>query len=255
MNRLKSLRAIVLKSYDIRDSSRMVDIISLKEGRMSFVAKGARRDKSRFLNLTAPFSEAEFELIQGRKSLYIKDGRLLDSYAGLRKDIKRLTAASLASDALCRALPEGVGDDNYFFLYRAFLKSLSYAEEDYISHGLATFFFKLSAFSGFRPILSSCIFCHKNITKSAPSFYFLSQEGGMACQDHMGEGEGLNLNADEYSALCSYIARPLSDIINKYDFGRASAKRMAAICFSYWSIHSGFRLDQSYKMAGSLGLL
>lgn len=233
----------------------MVDIMSPNQGRLSFMARGARRDKSKFLNTTAPFTEAEFELVEGRNIKYIKEARILDAHLKIRENIGRLAAGGLVADAISASLPEGERDENFFFLYKAFLNSLEEGEGEKISHLIAGFFLKFAAFLGFRPTLSSCLYCGKEILPSDREFFFMPLEGGMACEDDFSAGQYVKMNYDEYSALVSYISRPLSDIINSYDFRSAKGKRMAYICLSYWRSHTALSLGKSLNMLRNLGYI
>ena len=60
MDEDKSLQGIVLQAYDVRDSSRMIDLFTQERGKVSVLVRGAKRNKSRFLNLSAPYVEGHF---------------------------------------------------------------------------------------------------------------------------------------------------------------------------------------------------
>ncbi len=53
---LKDTEAIILRTYPVGESDRIVSFLSRTEGRLRGVAQGARRPKSRFAGLLEPLS-------------------------------------------------------------------------------------------------------------------------------------------------------------------------------------------------------
>lgn len=252
MEENKNLTGIVLQAYDVRDSSRMVDILTLEEGRLSAMVRGAKRNKSRFLNLSAPYVEGDFHLVRGRSTNYLKEGTIRDAHFGLRRSLGRLTSARFGCEALMAILPEGE-DANLYYLVQAYLKALEEADENLLAHGVAAYFLKLCSFSGFRPRLSRCIFGGESVD---PEDVYLDYEaGGIACSAHATHVRSEKLSRLEYEAIGNYIRLPLRAIMNAREFYAVDGRRLARICFRYYVTHTERRTLGSLHMMEELCLL
>ena len=89
--------AVVLKSSDYSETSRLVTAFARTLGKARFIAKGARRPKSPFAGLLEPLSRVELVLIPGRSGLHtLKECAPLGEASGLRDDLGRLSAGLFA---------------------------------------------------------------------------------------------------------------------------------------------------------------
>lgn len=251
MEEAKSLSGIVLQSYAVKDSSRVVDLFTLEEGRLSFMARGAKRDKSRFLNLSEPFVSGSYHLIAGRTMHYIKEGEIQNAHLGLRHSIRRMTAARFATEALLGILVDGPEPD-YFYLYAAFLDALEEAPDARISFGVFAYLIKLMSFAGFRPMLGRCPICGQVPTGDV---LFDAEAGGVICAAHGAAPTGTLLRAGEYALFVHAIRRRLRDILHEVDLCGADGKRLARLGFQYYGTHTGKRTLPSLAMMKRLALL
>jgi DNA repair protein RecO (recombination protein O) len=87
---------LVLRTRPLTDSSLIVQWLTRDFGRLATVAKGARRPKSSFRGQIDLFHLAEFSFARSRRSdLHVlREVRLLESHAGLRRDLEYVTQAS-----------------------------------------------------------------------------------------------------------------------------------------------------------------
>ncbi len=250
MDEAKNVQGIVLRTADVRDSSRMVDLFTLERGRLSLMARGAKRDKSRFVNLSAPYVEGTFDLIAGRSTWYLRDGQIRDAHLGLRSSIARLSAVRFAAEALQGVLMDGPEPD-LFGLFSAALSAFEEAPRERLPFGIAAFLMKLMSFSGFRPTLGSCVFCGAPVDPD--SVYWDGAGGGVRCETH---GIGYRpLTKAEYRAFVAFLQLPLHDIIYTYDFQEADGLRMAQLSFRYYSEHTGRRMLRSLAFMQRLHLM
>ena len=248
-----NLKALVLRAYDIKESSRMVDIFSRDLGRISFMARGAKRKGSPATNLSQPFVEGVFNLVEGRSAFYFKDGQIENAHMGLRKSVERLAGAQLAIEILTRVI-FNQADPNIYDLTGAYLRALEGADKVGVSRILGAYILKLISFLGFRPYLNTCVECGKEI-KEGP-YYFSPDSGGMVCQDHSGFGQVKNLNLDQYKEILKYMGKSFEDLVagTKIE-NKDTYISVEHIILNYFLIHTGIERLKSVGMLQALGVL
>lgn len=87
---------IILRTRPLTETSLIVQWLTRDAGRISTVAKGARRAKSPFLGKLDLFYEAEFSYVRSRKSELhtLREVSLRQTHSKLREDLSRLNAAA-----------------------------------------------------------------------------------------------------------------------------------------------------------------
>jgi DNA repair protein RecO (recombination protein O) len=95
--------AVVLRSMRYGEADRILHLYTPNRGRVSAIAKGVRRARSRFGGRLEPFFRLQIELHEGRSELLTVTGaQTVDGYARLRGDARALDAAARACDAVGR---------------------------------------------------------------------------------------------------------------------------------------------------------
>src|SRR6266481_7227262 len=95
--------AVVLRSMRYGEADRILQLYTPNRGRVSAIAKGVRRARSRFGGRLEPFFRLRIELHEGRSELLTVTGaQTIDGYARLRADARALDAAARACDAVGR---------------------------------------------------------------------------------------------------------------------------------------------------------
>ena len=93
--------AVVLRSMRYGEADRILHLYTPARGRMSAIAKGVRRARSRFGGRLEPFFRLHMELHEGRSELLTVTGaQTIDGHARLRGDARALDAAARACDAV-----------------------------------------------------------------------------------------------------------------------------------------------------------
>jgi DNA repair protein RecO (recombination protein O) len=100
--------AVVLRSMRYGEADRILHIYTPARGRVSAIAKGVRRSRSRFGGRLEPFFRIHAELHEGRGELLTVTGaQTIDAYPRLRGDARALDAAARACDAVGRLFETG----------------------------------------------------------------------------------------------------------------------------------------------------
>lgn len=88
MQEFTEITGMVLKAEPIGEYDRRVVILTREKGKLSAFAKGARRQNSKLLAATNPFSFGTFKLYAGRSSFNIVDASISNYFEGLREDFE-----------------------------------------------------------------------------------------------------------------------------------------------------------------------
>ncbi|MEE9934900.1 MAG: DNA repair protein RecO [Deltaproteobacteria bacterium] len=170
----------VLKSLAYGESDLIITFYSRDFGKISGIAKGAKRSRKRFANVFEPFSQ--IALIFSRKSrdtlALIESCEIIDHYAAIRADLEKTLTASYFIELADAFSPEGKANDRLFVLLADFLDWL--ARENASDAAIRFFEMRLLQISGFEPALGACVRCRKPVA-NGEVYYFYPQEGGITC--------------------------------------------------------------------------
>ncbi|MEI7998723.1 MAG: DNA repair protein RecO [Candidatus Omnitrophota bacterium] len=170
--------AIVLKSFDFRETSRIATFLTKDFGKVKGVLKGIRKTPGKFGSSLDRFTVNDIVYYQYRNSdiHLVSQCDMKEFYSGFRQDLKRLTAASYAAELLDTLVMTDQENLHLYELMQNFLKSLETVED--INKLVHIFQIKVLQFSGFRPHLDSCVRCQKKITGQT---IFSMPLGGLVC--------------------------------------------------------------------------
>lgn len=170
--------AIVLKSFDFRETSRIATFFTRDYGKMSGVLKGIRRDYKKFGSSVDRFSVNDIVYYQSRKSdlHLISQCDLRQFFFPVRQDIKKSMAASYVLELVNGIMPVEANNRKVYQLMIDFLGSLEEAGD--IHQLIHTFQIKILLYSGFKPHLDTCLKCKRKIEGQAR---FSLKSGGLIC--------------------------------------------------------------------------
>lgn len=88
MQEYTQITGMVLKAEPIGEYDRRIVILTKEKGKISAFARGARKQGSRLLAATNPFSFGEFKLYAGRTSYNVTEASISNYFEGLREDFE-----------------------------------------------------------------------------------------------------------------------------------------------------------------------
>ena len=183
---LKS-EAIVLKSFDFRETSRIVTFFTKDYGKVKGILKGIRKDPKKFGSQADKFSVNDIVYYQHRNSdlHLVSQCDLRVYFFGIRKDLKKTLAASYILELVDCIMPPEEKNGEVYTLMNDYLMSL----EGALDTGKLVHMFqvKILLYSGFKPHLDSCLECRKKIV--GQTLYrdctgqarFSLNQGGLIC--------------------------------------------------------------------------
>jgi DNA repair protein RecO (recombination protein O) len=198
--------AIVLRSIRYGEADRILHLYTPDHGRLSAIAKGARRARSRFGARLEPFVHVRAVLHQGRSELLTVTG--VDTVAlhpRLRERAATLDAAARACDAVARLFETS---DPHPEVFRLLINELTLLQADATharaGNGLA-FRLKLLLAAGIVPQLAACAVCGDPEHLQG----FSGAAGGVVCSAC--EGASFALEEGAYRFLVGALGAPLAE--------------------------------------------
>ena len=197
--------AIVLRSIRYGEADRIVHLYTPDHGRISAIAKGARRARSRFGARLEPYGEIAVVLHAGRGDLHTVTG--VDTVAlhpALRDHAATLDAAARACDAVARLFETPDPHPEVFRLLANHLALLGSDRSHARAGGSLAFRLKLLLAAGILPQLGSCASC------GTPEHLegFSAASGGVVCTAC--QAAAFPLAEESYRFLVGAVGRPLA---------------------------------------------
>jgi DNA repair protein RecO (recombination protein O) len=179
--------AILLRAVDFGESDRIVHLLTAESGRLTAIAKAARRSHRRFPGTLDVFNHLRIEgRMRPRASMaFLEKAQLIDPYLGLRQDPVRYALASFLAEMLDRLSPEGLTGGEARGLFEFAVQSLSLLASQKPDRALRGLL-ELRALDalGLRPELGRCVRCGRVPAAGIDAGHrvgFNVPDGGIVC--------------------------------------------------------------------------
>lgn len=172
--------AIVLDTLDHGESDLIVTFFTLAGGRLSAIAKGAKKSKKRFVNKLELFTflHISYEQKITHSLGFLREAELHTSFPNIRQHPEFYTASTIVRELLLYAVRDGEQEQD---LFRLSLWALHNFDKKKTSQStLALFLIKFLSEIGYRPNLESCGSCETSFT-SKNDYSFDPHTGGLKC--------------------------------------------------------------------------
>jgi DNA repair protein RecO (recombination protein O) len=198
--------AIVLRSIRYGEADRILHLYTPDRGRLSAIAKGARRARSRFGARLEPFFHIRAMLHEGRSELLTVTGvDTIAAHRRLREQAATLDAAARACDAVSRLFETEEPHEAVYNLLANDLSLLT-AEPALATHAnTLAFRLKLLVAAGLAPALGACASCGspEHLVGYSPG------AGGVVC--NACEAAAFALSEEAYGFLVGALGSPLAN--------------------------------------------
>lgn len=165
-------QGIVLRTYKLGETDRIVHVLTQGRGKIRAVAKGIRRPGSRFGGRLESYSHVDLQLYEGRNLDIVNQAELIAPHDSVREDFARSACASVMVEFTDVVAQEGERDNALFLQLRAGLQALA-ARPAQPWVFVDAFLLRAAAAVGFRVFTEACARC-----RIAGPHAFLSVKGG-----------------------------------------------------------------------------
>ncbi|MBW2388240.1 MAG: DNA repair protein RecO [Deltaproteobacteria bacterium] len=195
--------AILLRSVEVGETDCIVHLLTPDRGRVTAMAKSARKSVKRFPGTLDLMNHLDVELqLRHRRMTYIGRAKLVSPFLALRRDPARFALGCYLVELLGRLAPEGsaAGDARALFDFTlAALRDIESVDPD----PKVRLFIQLESLCalGLRPELRRCVRCAEEL-RGGGAFTFHLGDGGARCLDCGGDvGSSLPVHLGTLRAL------------------------------------------------------
>jgi DNA repair protein RecO (recombination protein O) len=232
--------AIIVQVRDYGEADRLVNFLTPDAGRVTGIAKHAKKSRRRFANCLEPLNRVVLHLSpKPRGDLeFLQQGELVNSFPNLRRDLRRLAAAAILAELAgeLSTPPETTGA-----IFRTLNQALEHldagADPDSL---LPPFLLHILQLGGYGPQWGSCRQCHR---EPSPPFYFSIPQGGIVCGpcSRAAPGPLLPLNPGTWKLLRLAATLPLEKL-TRLRFPPSQRDQSLAVIQNFLRHHLGRKL-------------
>jgi DNA repair protein RecO (recombination protein O) len=219
--------AVVLRSLRYGEADRILHLYTPHRGRVSAIAKGVRRTKSRFGGRLEPFFRLHMVLYVPSRPrsdlLTVTSAETVDGYPRLREHGAALDSAARACDAVARLFETDEAHPGVFALLcneLALLDARAAGARSHATHAnQLAFRLKLLLAAGLAPQLAACAACGEGDHLAG----FSGSAGGVVCTAC--EATGFALGEEAHAFMTGALGSALADAPQAGDRALREAER------------------------------
>jgi DNA repair protein RecO (recombination protein O) len=202
---LKS-EGVVLRTIRYGEADRILHIYTPERGRLSAIAKGVRRARSRFGGRLEPFFRLDLVLYEGRSDLLtVTSAETVAGFPRLREDAAALDGAARACEAVARIFDDGEPNPGVYHLLTNELALLDREPARAGRPNALAFRLKLLLAAGFAPHLAGCASCGEREGLVG----FSGAAGGVVCAAC--EASAFSIDEETHAFMVAALGRPLAE--------------------------------------------
>jgi len=224
----------VLRSLRYGEADRILHLYTPDRGRVSAIAKGVRRARSRFGGRLEPFFRLRLVLHESRSDLLTVTGvDTIAAHPRLREHAAALDGAGRACDAVARVFDDGEPHAGVYHLLANELALLDREPGRAGRPNALAFRIKLLLAAGFAPQLAACASCGEREHLVG----FSGAAGGVVCTAC--EASAFPLGQEAHDFLVAALGQPLAEAPDAPPQALAQAERAILETLEH---HGGVRL-------------
>lgn len=176
---LMRVEGIVIRATDYGEGNRILNVLTAQSGKISMMARGAKKVKSRFSALSQPFTYAEFVIFRSSAQAMgtVNAGEIIRSHHRLREDLLLSAYAAYMAELTSRIVGDGEPVPGLFEQLLAAYEGLEAGKDAVIITQI--YEMMMLAVAGFMPELHACVRCART---EEPLVGLSAANGGTLCQ-------------------------------------------------------------------------
>jgi DNA repair protein RecO (recombination protein O) len=236
--------AVVLRSMRYAEADRILHLYTPHRGRVSAIAKGVRRTRSRFGGRLEPYFRLQMVLYEGRSELLtVTSAHTVNGHPRLREDAAALDSAARACDAVSRLFETAEPHPGVYALLcneLALLDAGVGGDRSQATHAnQLAFRLKLLLAAGLAPQLAACASCGEADHLAA----FSGAAGGVVCTAC--EAAGFALGEEAHDFMTRALGSSLADAPAAGDRALREADRAISETVEH---HANIRLRPAFPL-------
>jgi DNA repair protein RecO (recombination protein O) len=208
---LARCEGVVLRTYPLGETSRIVVLYTREHGLLRAVAKGARSSPSRFGFALEPLSRSRCVLYlkPDRDLQLLSQAEVLTAWGGEITDLSRFAHAQAAVELVDRLVWGEEPHGELFELLITALEGCARVPLPALPALMLAFELQAASLLGYRPRLDACVRCGGPLS---PRRLFSPALGGMLCDRCAGgEASVVTLSADALAGIALLLSRPVGE--------------------------------------------
>ena len=172
--KLLKVKGVVIKETPFNDNDKIITLMTDSLGKISCMAKGAKKTNSALLASCQLLVYSEFVLYKGTSFYHINSAESIDTFYNLRTDYDKLEKAYEITKILSSLTIENEEDTQD--ILSLYLNSLYVISKDLYNFEYVTSVFKLKMLSliGYSPNIAYCSNCNKKMISDENHEYYYS---------------------------------------------------------------------------------
>ena len=182
--KLLKVKGVVIKETPFKDNDKIITLMTDSLGKISCMAKGAKKTNSALLASCQLLVYSEFVLYKGTSFYHINQAETVDTFYLLRTDYDKLEKAYEITKVLNSLVVED--EENSDKILSLYLNSLFAISKDMykFDYIMSIFKLKMLALLGFSPNIWACSNCNKKmLDETNKEYYFSFNTSSILCKD------------------------------------------------------------------------
>lgn len=219
---------VVLRRVNYSEADRILTLLTPDHGKVSAIAKGVRKVKSRLGGSLELFSVVELMLHPGRNLDVVTGATLRHHFSRITEDYERMRRAFLCCEMVDKLTSDNSAPETYDILVAA-LQSLHEGHQP----AVAELYFKLRLLDilGYRPNLKTCMESQQEI-QAGKRYFFSTRHGGLVDSD-FARNEHVMIGNDHIKLWRLMLSQPL-DAVAQVRGVETAARESIAICNDFY---------------------
>ena len=232
-------KGIIIAENNLGDFDKMLTMLTPGLGKISCVAKGARRPKSALLGGTQLFCFGEYVMFSGTNTYHINSCETIEIFYKIRTDLDKLKYAIHIDKIIQDVTQENQNSYKIFQLFLNTFYIISETDKD-LEFILSIFKFRLLSLLGFFPQIEKCLVCgeHENLN------FFSIQQNGFKCKTcGKQDTSAISINESTKNAIKYTFYSPPKKLYN-FELKEESLEEYKLISKIYFNE----KLEKEYKI-------
>lgn len=207
-----SSEGIILKRVDFGEADRLVTIFTKNKGKITSLAKGIRRIKSRRSGNVELLNKAKLSFAQSKSLPILTEAESVQTFPRLKEDLKKVGLAYYLIELVDQFFHDGQESYKTYDLLSEALGFINELEMEKAEIIVRAFELKLLSIVGYEPSVQLCVKCREKLEPSGNS---LSPEaGGMLDKSCLNESTlAKPVSPEEIKLIRFALDKPFSDTV------------------------------------------